>query len=371
MAMQSNPSVRTDEKTNQELYQKAAEFLDVLFGTAANPASGIFQQEPLPAGFKSRTEFVRSIMDAPSNKAFFDALPQPYANSLATVYAARGNPRFSPEIVVEFASRRPEEGEDKYDDTASRTERLKLLAEIAALTRDPATGNSRVALKLPFNGKLDFPGSTIGVFKALATTEREIFVKLGLDKVEPGGGFREFSSENIVEELIPRTLTPMQRFYLRVRQWDEQREAVREDRERRRGQHGSRDDDPAAALPQATPAAPKPEPKPEAPAPAAGPIIPDLSALISGGPTPAAPIRTPRANKKAVVVAPVAPAVVPTTAPSAEAGPAAPTATMSPEVLAAVLDEGSARAKAMAYLFRKDKKTRAEAEALAKAENLL
>lgn len=322
---QSNPPARADEKTNQELYQKAAEALGALFGTPSKP--GIFNQQPIPDGFKSRTEFVRSILDAEGNRAYLGTMPQPHTATLAVVMAARGNPLFPPDLVVEFVAR-PNEGDDDFDDTASRIERLGLLAEIAELTRDPVTGNSRVALKLPFNGRLDFKGSVVGIFDALTVEEGR---KLGLDKVEAGSGFREFATdlEGVVGELAPRTLSPMQRFYLRVQLWAEQRDAARMERDKRRGQH-ERGGDAAANLPPATPpvVVPKPESEPEAPK---APVIPDLTALTSGGPAPAAPIRTPRTSKKAVVATPATPVVAvqqplmaPTTPPAEEFKPAAP-----------------------------------------------
>ncbi len=369
----NNPPARADEKTNQEIYAKAAELLGLLFGITGKP--GIFQQE-LPAGFKSRTEFVRSIMDAPGNKAFFDALPQPHTNTLATVMAARGNPLFLSELVVEFVAR-PNEGDDEYDDTESRIGRLRLLAEIAALTRDPATGNSRVALKLPFNGHLDFRGAVVGIFDALTPGE---MLKLGLDKMESGGGFREFAADldGVIGELVPRTLTPMQRFYLRAQQWAEQREVARTDREKRRGQH-DRGGDAAAALPQAMPPAPKPEP---APTPA-GPVIPNLATLTGGEPALAASPRASRPSKKAAATVPAVPAIAPPPAPPTEKlEPPADLATPSAadedrELVIMALNamtgpkEKILAAKAMAELLRKGIKTLTEAADYASRKGLL
>lgn len=380
---QSNPPARADEKTNQELYQKAAEALGALFGTPAKP--GIFNG-PIPDGFKSRTEFMRSILDVEGNRAYFGTMPQPHTATLATVMAARGNPLFPPDLVVEFVAR-PNEGDDDFDDTASRVERLGLLAEIAALTRDPATGNSRVALKLPFNGRLDFKGSVVGIFDALTVEEGK---KLGLDKVETGSGFREFATDldGVVGELAPRTLSPMQRFYLRVQQWAEQRETARVERDKRRSQH-ERSGDAAAALPRATPAVvPKPEPEPLKTPLAA---VPDLSVLIggSGSPQPPAASKAPRVNRKATAAAPVAPpAVVPPTAPPLVApAPATPPATDEPKpaapavttaanedhelVLAAIESAGTPAAKAMLVLVRAGKKTVADAATWAISKGLL
>lgn len=375
---QSNPPARADEKTNQELYQKAAEALGALFGTPAK--SGIFNQS-LPDGFKSRVEFVRSILDAEGNRAYLSAMPQPHTATLATVMAARGNPLFPPDLVVEFVAR-PNEGDDDFDDTASRIERLGLLTEIAELTRDRATGNSRVALKLPFNGRLDFKGSVVGIFDALTVEEGR---KLGLDKVEAGSGFREFATDldGVVGELAPRTLSPMQRFYLRVQQWAEQRDAARMEREKRRA-HTDRGGDAAAALPQATPVAvPKSEPEPPKAPPA---VVPDLSALIggSGSPQPPAASKAPRANKKAAAVASAAPVVVPppTAPPANELKPPADLVTPSAEdedrelVIMALNamtgpKEKILAAKAMAELLRKGIKTLTEAADYASRKGLL
>lgn len=377
MASNSNPNppAKADEKTHDELYGLASKFLETLFGNKDKP--GLFLREPLPAGSGSRMEFMRSTLGAPGNQEHLAKMPQPYASTLATVMAARGNTLYPPDLVVAFTvaltPRRPQEGdEEDYDDTASRIERLGLLAEIAALTRDPATGKSRVALKLPFNGHLDFRGAAAGIFEALSPEERE---KLGLNAVKSGGGFKEFSSDldGVVAELGPRTLTPMQRFYLRAQQWDEQREAARRDRdERRRGLHGNRSDDAADALPQA----PLPAPKPEPALPAES-AIPDLSTLFGGGSTQpsAAPTRVPRANKKTgpPVPAPAVPAVaLPAALPLAESPKSDSTAVENDAaVVAAILDEGSAKAKAAAFFLRKGKKPLAEAVALAKAEGLI
>ncbi len=376
MATQSNPPARADEKTNQELYQKAAEALGALFGTPNKP--GIFNQQPFPDGFKSRVEFVRSILDAEGNRAYLSAMPQPHTATLATVMAARGNPLFPPDLVVEFVAR-PNEGDDDFDDTASRIERLGLLAEIAELTRDRASGNSRVALKLPFNGRLDFKGSVVGIFDALTVEEGR---KLGLDKVEAGSGFREFATDldGVIGELAPRTLSPMQRFYLRVQQWAEQRETARVEREKRRGQH-ERGGDAASALPQATPqvVVPKPEPESE-PSKTPPAVVPDLSVLTGSGSTPAAPVRTPRVSRKAAAVAPAAPAIVPPTAPPAEAEPAAPTAAdedrrLMLAAIKAVADGKSATATvAKAFLLTTgggEKATLEEMVAFATRKNLL
>lgn len=353
MAIRNDSSARADEKEDQELYSKANMLLSGLFGTKER--LGVFQQEPLPTGFASRVQFAQSFMSSKNNEGFFVALPQPHANALATVMAARGNPCYPPELVValtsHFASarRRRADEDDDYDDTESRIGRLKLLAEIAALTRN-SVGHSRVALRLPFGGRLDFKGNVIGIFGALTPEERE---QLGLNSLEENQ-FQSFSNDpsEAIAELTKRTLSPMQRFYLRAQQWAEQREAERIEREKRRGQHG-RGDDVASALPAATPT-PEPEPTPEPPTPAtaAGPAVLDLAALI--GEESVQPPTLPRA--------PILPATA--VAP-------APTTAMSPDVLAAVLDEGSTKAKAMSYLFRTGKKSRAEAETLAKAEGLI
>ena len=370
MAMQSNPPAKADEKSNQEIYAKAAEALGALFGTPSKP--GIFNQQPLPAGFTSRAQFVRSILDAEGNRAYLSTMPQPHTSTLATVMAARGNPLFPADLVVEFVAR-PNEGDDDYDDSASRIERLRLLAEIASLTRDPATGNSRVALKLPFNGHLDFRGAVVSIFDAL---DREEMEKLGLDKVESGGGFREFAADldGVVGELAPRTLTPMQRFYLRAQQWAEQREAARMERDKRRGQRGERGEDAASALPQV--AAPKTEP---APAPVE-PVIPNLSALTGGESAPTTPVKVSRANKKAAqpVAVPAAPVVaLPATAPTAEEPAPAAASTVADEdrelVLAAikkVADGGNAVAKAFLAL-KGEKATLEEMAAFAIRKGLL
>ena len=366
--MNPNPPAKADEKTNQELYAKAAEALGALFGTGTVEKPGFFQQD-LPAGFKSRTEFVRSVIDSPGNKASFDALPRPHTNTLATVMAARGNPLYPPELVVEFVSRRPEENDDWYDDTDSRVERLGLLAQIAKLTRDPATGKSRVALKLPFNGHLEFRGSAIGIFESLSLEEMG---KLGLDSLEEGQ-FREFSNDpgEAIAELQQRTRTPMQRFFMRVQEWAKQREIDRRERDKRHGQHG-RGDDPAAALPTAS-VPPKPAPAP------ATPVFPDLAALLGGGPAPATSPRASRASRKVVATAPAVPAVpvpaiLPPTPPAAEKlKPVVLTAADEDHelILAAIEAAGTPAARAMLALVRAGKKTVAEAAIWATSKGLL
>jgi hypothetical protein len=364
----SNPPAKADEKTHGKLYELASEFLGTLFGKGDKP--GLFLREPLPGGYGSRMEFMRSTLSTPGNQEHLAKMPQPHTCYLATVMAARGNPWYPPDLVVAFTTaftpRRPQEGnEEDYDDTASRVERLTLLAEIAALTRDPATGKSRVALKLPF-GHLDFPGAVIGIFEALTKEEKE---KLDLNSLEEGG-FREFSSDldDVVAELEPRTLTPMQRFYLRAQQWDEQREAARRERdERRRGLRGSHGDDATDALPQALPAAPKPEP-----APPAEPAIPDLSTLFGGGSTqpPATPPRVNRGRRGAT--APTVPTIAPPPLPTLPAEGPKPAATAPSEsaALATILDGGSAKAKAFALYLRQGKVTLEKAETIARTEGL-
>ena len=374
-----NPPAKAGERESFEtLYGWAAQGkeeeegeggLAKLFGSSKGP--GIFNRDPLPAGFTSRTQWVRAVMDSDSegNKAFFDALPQPYTNSLATIMAARGNPLYPPELVVEFTSRRPEEGgEDEYDDTASRVERLGLLAEIAALTRNP-NGTSRVAAKLPFNGKLDFPDLSIGVFWALKKTEPNVFADLELDKVDPETGtmFCSFSADpnSAIEELTSRTLTPIQRFYLRVRQWDEQRKEAHAERERgrRRDMHG-RAGDAAAALPQATPA-PKPVPAP------AGPAILDLSVLTltGGGPSrPPTVSGAPPRGKKAT-----SPAVVPPAAPPLvkEPKPTPAVDETETELVASFLSgQPNLIAKALAAKLRSGQMSLAQVSDIAKAKGL-
>lgn len=366
----SNPPAKADEKTHGKLYELASEFLGTLFGKGDKP--GLFLREPLPGGYGSRMEFMRSTLSTPGNQEHLAKMPQPHTCYLATVMAARGNPLYPPDLVVAFTTaftpRRPQEGnEEDYDDTASRVERLTLLAEIAALTRDPATGKSRVALKLPF-GHLDFPGAVIGIFEALTKEEKE---KLDLNSLEEGG-FREFSSDldDVVAELGPRTLTPMQRFFLRAKQWSDQREAARAERDRLRNQQRSRGEDAADALPQAAlPAVPKPEP-----APPAEPAIPDLSTLFGGGSTqpPATSSRGPRTNRNraaAPTVPTVAPPPLPT--PPAEGPKPAATAPSESAALATILDGGSAKAKAFALYLRQGKVTLEKAETIARTEGLL
>lgn len=350
---QSNPPARADEKEDfRTQYGRASEGLAQLFGGSKGP--GIFQQDPLPAGFTDRAQFVRAVMDGPGNGEFFKSLPQPFANVLATVMAARGNPIFPPETVVEFTFRSADSAdEDEGATKETRVENLSALAEIHRVT------DGRVSLELPFNGRLDFQRTVIGMFFKLSESEK---AALQL------GGERKHSSDLVeaLEEIQPRT--SVQRLSARAMRWAERREAARAEREQRETktrQHG-RSGDAAAALPQA--AAPKPELEP-APAPAE-PVIPDLSVLTGGGSAPAAASRAPR-NKKAAAAVPAVPAIAP---PAEEAKLIiAPTAADEDAelVVAAIEASDDPAAKAMVLLLRKGRKTMAEAVAFATRKGLL
>ena len=340
----NNPPAKAGERESFEtLYRRAAEGLTKLFGSEKE--KGIFQQEPLPAGFASRTQFVRSIMDASGNKVFFDTLPQPFTNTLATVIAARGNSSFNPDLVVEFTFRSSDEEEDEEATKENRVENIRALAEIHHTT------DGRVSLRLPFNGKLDFQGMVVGMFLAL-TEDEKAALQLG--------GERKHSSDLLeaLGEVQPRT--PVQRLSARATRWAERREAGRAERERRVATPA---EDAAAALPrvaQVTKLAPTP----------AVPVIPDLSILTGGAAQPPAVLlrALPRLKKAPPAIVPPAappPAKEPKPAPTTRA------AEEDPAVVAALLDEGSPKAKAMALFLRRGKKSLAEAVALAKAEDLL
>lgn len=353
MATQNNPSARAGEKEDfRTQYGRASEGLIQLFGGFKGP--GIFQQEPLPAGFTSRTQFVRSIMDAPGSKAFLDALPQPFANVAATVMAARGNPLYPPEVVVEFTWRptdRPYEDEDEDLTKEVRVENLHALAEIHRVT------SGRVSLELPSNGKLDFQGAVISMFMALADEEKAA-LQLGEN--------RKHSSDLVeaLEEIQPRT--PVQRLSNRAHRWVEQREAIRVERDKRRGQR-ERGEDAAAALPRAA-AASKPESEPGVPA---GPVIPDLSVLTGGGSTPTMPPRASRGGRKASssIISPALAVLAPAVPPAEEPKP---TAMDEKELVASFLaDQPSLVAKALAAQLRGGKLSLEQVSTLAKAKGLL
>ena len=341
MATNNPPAKAGERESFESLYRRAAEGLTKLFGSEKE--KGIFQQEPLPAGFASRTEFVRSIMDAPGNKAFFDALPQPFTNVLATVMAARGNPNFPPDLVVEFTFRPSDEEEDEEATKENRVENLRALAEIHLAT------NGRVSLRLPFNGKMDFQGAVIGMFLALTEDEKSA---LQLLKVE-----QKHSSDlqEALGEIQPRT--PVQRLSARAMRWAERREAAHAAHAEQRDR-----EDAAAALPRVAQVT-KPAPAP------AKPVIPDLSVLTGGAAQPPAVLlRALPRGKKAI-----SPAVVPPAAPPPVEEPKSPAPTVDEVELAASFlgDQADLVAKALAAQLRKGVITLAQANAIAKAKGLL
>lgn len=375
----NNPSAKAGETNIAAARMEAAAKLLPLFGgkdAKGEEVPGAFHTHGIPR--KGQEYPSDSPWANPQYREFvFSLQDNQHARDLATVMSAHGNPNLPPALTTEFLGGK-EDSRKWFADTF-----LGGLAEVFRATCTPGQLDGRGLFLNPNRAGIDHAGAAYSIL-----TRKEVYVQFNL----------KFVDEMDVEEEVPRTvfpgdllgmaafvppqrrqqpeLSPVQRLYRWAKRDRQEAPAKRE-----RGDIAPTAEDPAAALPQA--AAP-PEP---APAPVAGPVILHLTALLGDRPAkapPAAPTGTSR--RKAAAVPTAAAPVVSQPAPlaaatpqlvsaqlatQAEEEPKAPNGSQDPNFVAALLDEGSPKAKAMAYMLRRERKTLAEAVTLAKAEGIL